>query len=38
MEALEKKDPVAVDAILLCHWGKGFLGEEEPGQDIPAGR
>jgi DNA-binding GntR family transcriptional regulator len=31
MEALEKKDSVAVEKILSSHWGKGFLGEEESG-------
>jgi len=38
MTALEKKDTVAVDTILLSHWGKGFLGEDESGLDAPAGR
>jgi DNA-binding GntR family transcriptional regulator len=29
MNALEKRDTAAVEKILLSHWGKGFLGEEE---------
>lgn len=29
MQAIEKKDPEQVEKILLSHWGKGFLGEEE---------
>lgn len=28
MRALEKKDGEEVERILLSHWGKGFLGEE----------
>lgn len=31
MEALEKRDTLAVEKILLSHWGKGFLGEEDTG-------
>jgi DNA-binding GntR family transcriptional regulator len=31
LQALEKKDSLAVEKILLSHWGKGFLGEEEIG-------
>jgi DNA-binding GntR family transcriptional regulator len=29
MEAIEKRDIPAVEKILLSHWGKGFLGEED---------
>jgi len=29
MEAIEKRDSNAVEKILLSHWGKGFLGEED---------
>jgi DNA-binding GntR family transcriptional regulator len=29
MDALEKRDTATVENILLSHWGKGFLGEEE---------
>jgi len=32
MEALEKRTVPAVERILLSHWGKGFLGEGEPGE------
>jgi len=32
MDALEKRDSAAVEKILLSHWGKGFLGEEETGE------
>jgi len=31
MDALEKRDSAAVENILLSHWGKGFLGDEETG-------
>jgi DNA-binding GntR family transcriptional regulator len=34
MDALEKKDTLAVEKILLSHWGKGFLGEEDTSEDI----
>jgi len=27
MEAIEKRDTLAAEKILLSHWGKGFLGE-----------
>jgi DNA-binding GntR family transcriptional regulator len=29
MDGLEKRDGAAVEKILLSHWGKGYLGEEE---------
>lgn len=29
LQALEKRDVEAVEKILLSHWGKGFLGEED---------
>lgn len=29
MEAIEKRDGQRVEKILLFHWGKGFLGEED---------
>jgi len=29
MDALEKKNTAAVEKILLSHWGKGFLGDDE---------
>lgn len=34
MEAIEKRDSLAVEKILLSHWGKGFLGEEETAEDV----
>jgi DNA-binding GntR family transcriptional regulator len=34
MDALEKRDVLAVEKILLSHWGKGFLGEEDTSEDI----
>jgi DNA-binding GntR family transcriptional regulator len=33
MDAVEKRDTLAVEKILLSHWGKGFLGEEETGEE-----
>ena len=33
MDAFEKRDTPAVEKILLSHWGKGFLGEEEIGEE-----
>jgi hypothetical protein len=33
MDAVEKRDTPAVTKILLSHWGKGFLGEEETGEE-----
>jgi DNA-binding GntR family transcriptional regulator len=33
MDAVEKRDTPAVAKILLSHWGKGFLGEEETGEE-----
>lgn len=33
MDAVEKRDTPAVEKILLSHWGKGFLGEEETGEE-----
>jgi len=38
MEALEKRDTQAVEKILLSHWGMGFLGEEEGGENVPESR
>lgn len=32
MDALEKRDIAAVEKILLSHWGKGYLGDEETGE------
>lgn len=29
MKAIEKRDVAQVENILISHWGKGFLGEEE---------
>lgn len=29
MQAIERRDELQVEKILLAHWGKGFLGEEE---------
>lgn len=29
LQAIEKRDVEAVEKILLSHWGKGFLGEED---------
>ena len=34
MEALERKDTPVAEKILLSHWGKGFLGEEDSSEDI----
>jgi len=34
MDALEKRDIAAVEKIILSHWGKGFLGEEDSEDDI----
>lgn len=31
MKAIEKRDVAQVETILISHWGKGFLGEEETG-------
>lgn len=38
MEALERRDAPGVEQILLSHWGKGFLGEEEAGEAAAAGK
>jgi DNA-binding GntR family transcriptional regulator len=37
LEAVEKRDAIAAEKILLSHWGKGFLGEEEAGKELWAG-
>jgi len=34
MDALEKKDTPTAEKILLSHWGKGFLGEEDPSEEV----
>jgi len=34
MEALERRDALAAEKILLSHWGKGFLGEEDSSEDM----
>jgi DNA-binding GntR family transcriptional regulator len=34
MDALEKRDIFAVEKLLLSHWGKGFLGEEDFGAEV----
>lgn len=34
MEAVEKRDGKAVEKILLSHWGKGFLSEEDDDLEI----
>lgn len=34
MEAIEKRAGKAVEKILLSHWGKGFLGEEDDDLEI----
>ena len=33
MDSVEKRDTLAVEKILLSHWGKGFLGEKETGEE-----
>ena len=30
MKAIEKKDGYRVEKLLLSHWGRGFLGKEDP--------
>jgi len=34
MDAVERRDSPAVEKILLSHWGKGFLGEEESREEV----
>jgi len=34
MDALEKRDTPTAEKILLSHWGKGFLGEEDPSKEV----
>jgi len=33
MEALERRDTLSAEKILLSHWGKGFLGEGESDEE-----